>query len=180
MKLIIGDNLAINRIDPTRRSNNGIWMAASSEILHFIVSIFSVRLFNIVFIIAGTHPDVDSQIFIASECRRLFINNMIPSINWWIFILLLCKNNVRSMEYTIIRKNRTVNKHIGIFIDSAMRLKKIFTDGYTKMAIKNFKWNFRKTWRRESESNRWIKVLQTSALPLGYRAILIDVQRKQI
>ena|SRR6185503_17556786 len=25
-------------------------------------------------------------------------------------------------------------------------------------------------WRRRSESNRWIKVLQTSALPLGYAA----------
>jgi hypothetical protein len=31
--------------------------------------------------------------------------------------------------------------------------------------------NYGKTWRRGSESNRRIKVLQTSPLPLGYRAI---------
>ena len=29
----------------------------------------------------------------------------------------------------------------------------------------------RQTWRRGSESNRRIEVLQTSALPLGYRAL---------
>lgn len=28
-----------------------------------------------------------------------------------------------------------------------------------------------KDWRRGPDSNRWIKVLQTSALPLGYHAI---------
>jgi hypothetical protein len=30
-------------------------------------------------------------------------------------------------------------------------------------------------WRRGSESNRRIKVLQTSPLPLGYRALLVSV-----
>src|SRR5262249_12144821 len=32
-----------------------------------------------------------------------------------------------------------------------------------------------KRWRRGSESNRRIKVLQTSPLPLGYRALLLKV-----
>jgi hypothetical protein len=34
-----------------------------------------------------------------------------------------------------------------------------------------------KRWRRGSESNRRIKVLQTSPLPLGYRAILDNCNR---
>ena len=33
-----------------------------------------------------------------------------------------------------------------------------------------------KEWRRRSESNRWIKVLQTSALPLGYAALIIKTK----
>src|SRR3989442_9433562 len=32
-------------------------------------------------------------------------------------------------------------------------------------------------WRRGSESNRRIKVLQTSPLPLGYRALTLNYQR---
>src|SRR5438128_1113933 len=34
----------------------------------------------------------------------------------------------------------------------------------------------REVWRRRSESNRWIKVLQTSALPLGYAAIIVQTK----
>src|SRR5712692_6107876 len=34
-----------------------------------------------------------------------------------------------------------------------------------------------KDWRRGSESNRRIKVLQTSPLPLGYRALTLNYQR---
>ncbi len=35
-----------------------------------------------------------------------------------------------------------------------------------------------KKWRRRSESNRWIKVLQTSALPLGYAALILKRKAK--
>ena len=39
-----------------------------------------------------------------------------------------------------------------------------------------------KTWRRGSESNRRIKVLQTSPLPLGYRALVhtLASRRKKV
>ena len=33
-------------------------------------------------------------------------------------------------------------------------------------------------WRRGSDSNRWIEVLQTSALPLGYRALSKNTNRR--
>ena len=36
----------------------------------------------------------------------------------------------------------------------------------------------RNKWRRRSESNRWIKVLQTSALPLGYAALIVKRKAK--
>src|SRR5580692_8920796 len=41
-------------------------------------------------------------------------------------------------------------------------------DGSERSPVKSS--NCRKVWRRGSESNRRIKVLQTSPLPLGYRA----------